>query len=136
MVSSVESPRSSVTDTASFIGKASPPLWSYLILIISVLAMSSGGIWFALLTETPPFMQACWRLLLTAFLQFFGLVYELKTDKALDAAFWARYKASLPLLCIIGLSLSFHFGAWGWSVAHTSLLDSLLLVPRPHGPAH
>ncbi|EQC38118.1 hypothetical protein SDRG_04548 [Saprolegnia diclina VS20] len=90
--------------------------------------MSSGGIWFALLTDTPPFMQACWRLLLTAFLQFFGLVYELKTDKALDAAFWARYKASLPLLCIIGLSLSFHFGAWGWSVAHTSLLDSLLLV--------
>ncbi|OQR91322.1 hypothetical protein ACHHYP_04802 [Achlya hypogyna] len=129
MPSSPRDVPSSPTDTASSAGaKVAPPLWSYVILIIAVLAMSSGGIWFALLTDTPPFMQACWRLMLTAFLQFFGLLYELKTDASLDSAFWRRYKSALPLLVIIGLSLGVHFGAWGWSVAHTSLLDSLLLV--------
>ncbi|OQS02697.1 hypothetical protein THRCLA_21358 [Thraustotheca clavata] len=105
-----------------------PPLWSYGVLFIAVLAMSSGGIWFALLTDTPPFMQACWRLLLTSFIQLFGLLYEIKTDKTLDSAFWKKFRDTLPLIAIIGVSLGVHFASWGWSVAHTSLLDSLLLV--------
>ncbi|OQS02699.1 hypothetical protein THRCLA_04946 [Thraustotheca clavata] len=116
------------TDTEVSVAKAPAPLWAYAILVVAVIAMSSGGVWFALLTETPPFMQSFWRLILTAFVQFFGLIYELKTDKTLDAAFWRRYKSAIPLIAVIGIALGMHFGAWGWSVAHTSLLDSLLLV--------
>ncbi|KAF0692752.1 Aste57867_16211 [Aphanomyces stellatus] len=104
------------------------PLWSYGVLVVAVLAMSSGGVWFALLTETPPLMQACWRLVLTVALQLGGFVHELRTDPSLDAAFWRRFWRSSPLLLTIGLALGVHFGSWGWSVAHTSLLDSLLLV--------
>ena len=42
-----------------------PPLWAWAALAVAVLAMSSGGLWFALLTETPPVLKACWRLALT-----------------------------------------------------------------------
>ncbi len=105
-----------------------PPLWAYLILIVAVLAMSTGGMWFALLVDTPPLMQACWRLSLTSFLQIFGFLYELKYDESLDRAFWSRFRLAIPLMLIIGTSLGVHFGSWGWSVAHTSLLNSLLLV--------
>jgi hypothetical protein len=48
--------------------------------------------------------------------------------RSLPAGFWPRYRAALPQLLLIGLSLGTHFGAWGWSVAHTSLAHSLLLV--------
>ncbi|OQR91710.1 hypothetical protein THRCLA_08898 [Thraustotheca clavata] len=104
------------------------PSWAYGALLIAVLAMSSGGIWFALLTETPPLMQACWRALLMAFLQLFGVAFELKYDSTLTPDFYSRYISTLPLLLTIGLSLAVYFGAWGWSVAHTTLLNSLLLV--------
>ncbi|OQS06706.1 hypothetical protein THRCLA_01264 [Thraustotheca clavata] len=69
------------TDTEVSLAKAPTPLRAYAILVIAVIAMSSSGVWFALLTETPPFMQSFWRLILTAFIQFFGLIYELKTGK-------------------------------------------------------
>ncbi|KAF0716841.1 Aste57867_2636 [Aphanomyces stellatus] len=108
--------------------RTSPPLWALLLLSLSIATMSSGGIWFALLDPTPPLMQACWRLSLTAAMQSAGVAYELHTDKALDAAFWRRFRRALPLTLTIGLALAAYFGSWGFSVAHTSLLDSLLLV--------
>ncbi|KAF0716840.1 Aste57867_2635 [Aphanomyces stellatus] len=104
------------------------PVWALVVLAMSILTMSSGGVWFALLDDTPPLMQACWRLTLTVVLQAIGVAYELRTDPSLDAAFWIRYRQSVPLILTIGASLAAYFGSWGWSVAHTSLLDSLLLV--------
>jgi len=96
-----------------------------LALFTSVLAMASGGLWFALQTGTPPLMKACWRLLLTAALQGAGFVYQ---SRALPASFWARFRDAIPHLILIGFSLALHFGSWGWSVDHTSLVHSLLLV--------
>ncbi|RHY09764.1 hypothetical protein DYB28_001599 [Aphanomyces astaci] len=104
------------------------PWWAYIVLALSISTMSSGGVWFALFTQTPPIMQACWRLLLTALLQSVGVVYELLSNRSLDAEFWAKYRRSLPLLMAIGAAIGCYFGTWGWSVAHTTLLDSLLLV--------
>ena len=43
-------------------------------------------------------------------------------------AFWRRWWASLPGLCAIGCVLALHFGAWSWSVNHTTLARSLLFV--------
>ncbi|CAK4081132.1 unnamed protein product [Aphanomyces euteiches] len=105
------------------------PIWAYVVLALAIVTMSSGGVWFALMTETPPLMQACWRLSMTTVMQCFGVAYELHANKAtFDEAFWLRYRQSIPLLLSIGAGLAAYFGSWGWSVAHTSLLDSLLLV--------
>ncbi|ETV77088.1 hypothetical protein H257_08986 [Aphanomyces astaci] len=106
-----------------------PPRWSYLVLAVAVLAMSSGGIWFALLGTfgTPPLMMACWRLTLTSGLQLVGVVYELRTVN-FDDAFWSRFRRAWLLLVTSGVALAIHFGSWGWSIARTTLLDSLLLV--------
>ena len=96
-----------------------------LALFISVLAMASGGLWFALLQGTPPLMKACWRLLLTALLQGAGFACQ---SRGLPPPFWARFRDSIPHLIAIGFSLALHFGSWCWSVDNTSLAHSLLLV--------
>ena len=46
------------------------PLWAWGILAIAVCAMSSGGIWFRLMGDAPSWLKACWRLTLTAAVQF------------------------------------------------------------------
>ena len=75
-----------------------PPLWAYGILFMAVLAMASGGLWFALLTATPPLMKAGWRLMLTSAIQCFGFWYQVRHDKTLDAVFWLRFRAAIPQL--------------------------------------
>ncbi|KAF0685091.1 Aste57867_22965 [Aphanomyces stellatus] len=104
------------------------PLWSYALLVVAVLCMSTGGIWFALLDDTPPLMQATWRSLLTSLLQLIGFLYELRTDTSLDAAFWRRVRRSWGVLLLVGICLGVFFGSLAWSVAHTSLVDSLFLA--------
>jgi len=101
------------------------PLPALCALFVAVLAMASGGLWFALLPESPPLMKACWRLTLTATLQGAGFFHQ---SRGLPAAFWARFRDAIPHLIFIGFSLALHFGSWGWSVDHTSLVHSLLLV--------
>ncbi|ETW01680.1 hypothetical protein H310_06301 [Aphanomyces invadans] len=61
-------------------------------------------------------------------MQSVGAAYEIRSDPSIDQAFWRRYRQMLPLLITIGAALAGYFGSWGWSVVHTSLLDSLLLV--------
>ncbi|CAK4253154.1 unnamed protein product [Aphanomyces euteiches] len=105
------------------------PIWAYIVLALAITTMSTGGMWFALFPETPPLMQSCWRLSLTSAMQGLGVAYELQSKSAsLDELFWIRYRQSIPLLMVIGAAMGVCFGAWGWSVAHTTLLDSLLLV--------
>ncbi|CAK4687424.1 hypothetical protein LEN26_000657 [Aphanomyces euteiches] len=75
------------------------PVWAYVVLAIGIATMSSGGVWFALLVETPPLMQACWRLTLTAVLQTFGVFYELRTDPTIiGVAFQLRFIKAIPLV--------------------------------------
>lgn len=106
------------------------PLWPYGALLVALLAMASGGLWFSILPESPPLMKAFWRLFLTAVLQSVGFYWEVWGGKGppLTSEFWERYRASASSLVVIGISLALHFGAWGWSVDHTSLAHSLLLV--------
>ena len=107
------------------------PLWAPAALAVAVLAMSSGGLWFALLLDTPPVLKACWRLALTAALQAPLLAREAAAMPAAapeTAAFRRRWRAQLPLLGLAGAFLAVHFCAWSWSISHTSLTHSLLLV--------
>jgi drug/metabolite transporter (DMT)-like permease len=110
--------------------QAAAPLWPYGALLVALLAMSSGGLWFSILPESPPLMKAFWRLFLTALLQSGGFYWEVYGGHGprLSSEFWDRYRGSAPSLVVIGISLALHFGAWGWSVDHTSLAHSLLLV--------
>jgi drug/metabolite transporter (DMT)-like permease len=96
----------------------------WIVLAVAVLAMSSGGLWFAAL-KVPGILRACWRLTSTSLLQIPGFIYDYrKADEDLRK----RWKAQLPLLCLSGVSLAVHFGSWSLSVAWTSLTHSLLLV--------
>lgn len=113
--------------------RVTPPAWAYAALLVSILAMSSGGLWFALQDDaTPPLLKAAWRLGLTAVLQAPGFLYTAarggEGGGALPRAFWARLAREAPAIVCIGLALGAHFGAWGWSVANTSFTHSLVLV--------
>jgi len=101
------------------------PLWAWLVLAVAVLAMSSGGVWFAALDETPPVLKACWRLTATALCQIpLSCVQLSKATVELRAKLWGAAGA----LCLGGSILALHFAAWSWSVDNTSLSHSLLFV--------
>ena len=73
--SSADEIRGSDSDAKQISGAAKPevkqtPLWAWGILAIAVTAMSSGGIWFRLMGDAPPWLKACWRLTITAAVQF------------------------------------------------------------------
>lgn len=106
------------------------PLWAWAALAVAVSAMSSGGVWFALLHETPPVMKACWRLSLTSILQLPGFArdYQLHLLRADGAELRKRWFSNLPLLIATGVVLAVHFDSWSWSVDNTSLTHSLLFV--------
>ena len=105
------------------------PLWVFPVLALSVVAMSSGGLWFALLRETPPALKAAWRLIATAALQLGPFLYEAAAAPAAKVpGFAARWRAHVPVMVLAGVFLAVHFVAWSWSISHTSLTHSLLLV--------
>jgi drug/metabolite transporter (DMT)-like permease len=125
-------------------GSKRVPLWAVASLVLAVCAMSTGGMWFALLQDTPPGMKAAWRLLLTAVLQLPGLWWDCRTKlgmRGLGAAGGeaggdlarlrlrrrVRREAPLPLL-LAGAYLAVHFGTWSLSLELTSLSHSLLFV--------
>jgi drug/metabolite transporter (DMT)-like permease len=102
------------------------PLWAWACLILSVCAMSSGGLFFALQDNaTPPLLKAAWRLSLTAVLQVPGFMWD---ARALSSNFWMRLRTEWLAYLGIGAALGAHFGSWGWSINHTSMSHSLVLV--------
>ena len=115
---------------------APPPIWALGAMFIAVCAMGSGGIWFALLGETPPMLRVSWRLFVTALLQFpfflrekfIGAKLGDKPFEPLTPAFFARWTAHLGIMIVSGVFLAIHFCAWSWSINYTSLAHSLLFV--------
>ncbi len=106
-----------------------PPLRSWVILGAAVLAVSSAGAVFQLMNEVPPLLRASWRLQATALLLLPPFLYQLRATRS-DLKM--RKRLSNPRVWLIvtgsGLFLWIHFGAWVWSLDHTSLTHSLLLV--------
>jgi len=87
--------------------------------------MSSGGIWFALLTDTPPMIKASWRLTLTAFGQVPGFIMQWRAASPAVRRAWQR---AGWLMAVTGAVLALHFDAWSASINLTSLTHSLLFV--------
>jgi drug/metabolite transporter (DMT)-like permease len=102
-----------------------PRVVAWISLAVAVLAMSSGGIWFALLTDTPAALKAAWRLILTSAIQFPGLVVQYRRA---DPALRSRWRGSLALMSVTGVFLAVHFVAWSASIGLTTLAHSLLFV--------
>lgn len=113
------------TTTTTTRAAASSLVTAWLALLVAILAMSTGGIWFALLDTTPAGLRASWRLLVTALFLLPGFVLQWRRA---DAPLRKRLRGALPLLLATGAALAVHFVAWSWSVAHTSLTHSLLFV--------
>ena len=108
--------------------KTKTPLWAWACLVLSVCAMSSGGLFFALQENaTPPLLKAAWRLSLTALLQVPGFLWDARS-LSLARNFWTRLRTEWRAFLGIGISLGAQFGSWGWSIAHTSMSHSLVLV--------
>lgn len=119
----------------------------YAVLVVAVAAVSCGGASMRRLgEETPPLLKAHWRTLSTALALGVGCAFQMR---GLSPELRARLVERRTLLVLLGsgLALGAHFGFWVWSLDHTSLAHSLLLVtshplvvvvlmlitgPRPH----
>ena len=107
-----------------------PPTFAWLILATSVLAVSSAGAVFQLISEVDPILRASWRLQATALILLPPFIYQVVNLRKNDAKTFSRIKERPVILAIIGSSICLwiHFGSWVWSLDHTSLTHSLLFV--------
>ena len=107
-----------------------PPTFAWLILATSVLAVSSAGAVFQLISDVNPILRASWRLQATALILLPPFIYQVINLRNNDAETLSRIKDKRVILSIMGSSICLwiHFGSWVWSLDHTSLTHSLLFV--------
>lgn len=101
------------------------PWWCWLVLAAAIVAVSSAGVAFSYCKDVPPFTLAGWRLQLTSVVAALVAAAQWQGMPAQDRA---RTRREAWKLAMSGLCLAVHFGAWVWSLQHTSLAHSLLLV--------
>ena len=99
-----------------------PPVHAWVILGVAVLAVSSAGAVFMLMSDVTPLLRASWRLQATAIILLPFFIWQLNKE-SYDwdwNTFW--------IILGSGICLWIHFGSWVWSLDHTSLTHSLLFV--------
>mgnify|MGYP000957761614 CR=1 FL=1 len=99
-----------------------PPVHAWVILGIAVLAVSSAGAVFMLMSDVTPLLRASWRLQATSIILLPFFIWQLKSE-SFD---WDRN--TFWIILGSGICLWIHFGSWVWSLDHTSLAHSLLFV--------
>ena len=99
------------------------PMFAWALLGVALLAVSSAGVVLQSMSEVPPLLRASWRMQGTALILLPGFVYQfMRMDRgSISTRDWQVILASSAFLAI-------HFGAWVWSLDHTSLIHSLLFV--------
>ena len=99
------------------------PLFAWALLGVALLAVSSAGVVLQAMSEVPPLLRASWRMQGTALILLPGFVYQFRAmgSGGVSTRDWQIILASSVFLAI-------HFGAWVWSLDHTSLIHSLLFV--------
>ena len=90
---------------------------------MALLAVSSAGVVLQSMSDVPPLLRASWRMQGTALILLPGFVYQFtRMDLGgISTRDWQVILASSAFLAV-------HFGAWVWSLDHTSLIHSLLFV--------
>ncbi len=109
---------------------SNPPLFAWLILFAAVIAVSSAGAVFQLMSEVPPLLRASWRLQATAMVLAPFCVLQCTKLRREDPNSWARLFEMRTVGIVVGsgVCLWLHFGTWVWSLDRTSLTHSLLFV--------
>ena len=99
------------------------PLFAWALLGVALLAVSSAGVVLQAMSEVPPLLRASWRMQGTALVLLPGFIYQFRKigSDGVSTKDWQIILASSVFLAI-------HFGAWVWSLDHTSLIHSLLFV--------
>ena len=99
------------------------PMFAWALLGVALLAVSSAGVVLQSMSEVPPLLRASWRMQGTALILLPGFEYQfMRMDRgSISTRDWQVILASSTFLAI-------HFGAWVWSLDHTSLVHSLLFV--------
>ena len=90
---------------------------------MALLAVSSAGVVLQSMSDVPPLLRASWRMQGTALILLPGFVYQFTRMDigGISTGDWQVILASSAFLAV-------HFGAWVWSLDHTSLIHSLLFV--------
>jgi hypothetical protein len=91
-----------------------------------VFAVSSAGVAFTYIGDVPALTLASWRLQLTALITLAAGAVQWRHNMPGDARM--RLYADWWLSALSGVALALHFATWVWSLQHTSLAHSLLLV--------
>jgi len=91
-------------------------------LAVAVIAVSSAGAVFKLMSDVTPLLRAAWRLQATSLVLLPLFLWQIRRE-SFD---WD--KKSMFIIVASGLCLWIHFGSWVWSLDHTSLAHSLLFV--------
>ena len=103
------------------------PIYAWLLLALSIIAVSSAGAVFQMMTSVPPLLKASWRLQATALILFpFAIFQYINSDKNLKESILDS--KNIAIIIGSGICLWLHFGSWVWSLDHTTLPRSLLFV--------
>lgn len=103
---------------------------AYAVLAVAIVAVSSAGVALKRLDGTPPLLKAHWRLLTTSMLLLPGFVVQACCAGRGPGGVVARMAAPRAAGALLGsgAALALHFGLWIYSLDHTSLAHSLILV--------
>ncbi|KAL2613799.1 hypothetical protein R1flu_025491 [Riccia fluitans] len=111
-------------------GKSSQPWFVLPIVVCATIAISAAGALTKLQKNAAPISQAGWRLQLTSLVLLPGFIWQCYRLNNEERERCLRWK-NVGVIIVSSISLAFHFGLWIWSLLHTSLPHSLLLVSMP-----
>ena len=109
------------------INRSTTPLYAWIILAISIVAVSSAGAVFQMMSSVPPLLRASWRLQATSMILFPFAMYQYYNLEPEIKKLTFEMK-NLLIILASGICLWLHFGSWVWSLDHTTLPRSLLFV--------
>tara|TARA_B100001996_G_C18658801_1_gene592240 strand:+ start:744 stop:1706 length:963 start_codon:yes stop_codon:yes gene_type:complete len=103
------------------------PIFAWVVLAVSILAVSSAGAVFQMITSVPPLLKASWRLQATSVILLPFAIYQYRNLDLKTKKLTLEMK-NIGIIIGSGLCLWLHFGSWVWSLDHTTLPRSLLFV--------
>jgi len=103
------------------------PIFAWIVLAASIIAVSSAGAVFQMITSVPPLLKASWRLQATSLILLPFAIYQYK-NLDVEIKKLTFDKKNIAIIIGSGLCLWLHFGSWVWSLDHTTLPRSLLFV--------
>src|SRR5690348_11281685 len=100
-------------------------LHHYLLLLLSILAISSASTLLQQLNPTPPLLKAYWRLSIVSLFMIVPFIYQYKqcTHEWLYEYYHGKY--TYIYLLLASLCTAAHFGFWIASLNYTTVTHSL-----------